>query len=113
MSSKRVAVTGLGVFCSIGRNVEEFFQSLKEGRTGIGPITRFDTSRYPSKIGAEIRDYRPEDFFDRRELKRISRTDQFALIAAKEAFRTSGIRSISSGQDRGLPWGRRRRNVGG
>jgi len=95
MSSKRVAVTGLGVFCSIGRNVEEFFQSLKEGRTGIGPITRFDTSKYPSKIGAEIRDYRSEDFFDRRELKRISRTDQFALIAAEEAFRTSGICSVS------------------
>ena len=55
MKSKRVVITGIGVFCSVGRNVEEFLQSLKEGRTGIGPITLFDTSKYPSKIGAEIR----------------------------------------------------------
>ncbi len=94
MNSKRVAITGLGIFCSIGKNVEEFLQSLREGRTGIGPITLFDTSKYPSKIGAEIRDYRPEDFFDKKRLKRISRTDQFALIAAEEAVRTSGIHSI-------------------
>ena len=95
MLSKRVAITGLGIFCSIGKNVEEFLWSLKEGRMGIGPISLFDTSKYPSKIGAEIRGYRPEDFFDKKELKRISRTDQFALIAAEEAMRTSGIHSIS------------------
>ncbi len=56
----------MGIFCSIGENVEEFLHSLREGRTGIGPITLFDTSKYPSKIGAEIRDYRPEDFFEKR-----------------------------------------------
>ena len=94
MFSKRIAITGLGVFCSIGRNVEEFLQSLREGRTGIGEITLFDTSKYPSKIGAEIRSYRPEDFFDKKRLKRISRTDQFALIAAKEALRASGLHCI-------------------
>jgi 3-oxoacyl-[acyl-carrier-protein] synthase II len=90
---KRVVITGLGVFCSIGKNVEEFRQSLKEGRTGIGPITLFDTSKYPSKIGAEIRDYRPEEFFGKRESKRLSRTDQFALIAAEEAVKNSHIHS--------------------
>ncbi|HAM51570.1 MAG TPA: beta-ketoacyl-[acyl-carrier-protein] synthase family protein, partial [Nitrospiraceae bacterium] len=57
---KRVAVTGLGIFCSTGKDVGEFSHSLKEGRTGIGLITLFDTSKYPCKIGAEIRDYRPE-----------------------------------------------------
>ena len=91
MKSKRVAITGLGIFCSIGKNVEEFLQSLKEGRTGIGPITLFDTSKYPSKIGAEVRDYRGEEFFSKKELKRLSRTDQFALIAAEEAVKASGI----------------------
>src|SRR4030042_5651183 len=93
MRSKRVAITGMGVFCSIGRNVEEVTQSLKEGRTGIGPITLFDTSKYPCKIGAEIRDYRPEKFFERRELKRLSRADQFALIASEEAVKAAGIGS--------------------
>ncbi len=94
VSSKRVAVTGMGIFCSTGRNVEEFLRSLKEGRTGIGPMTLFDPSPYPSKIAAEIRNYRPEDFFDRKELRRISRADQFALLAAEEAVRTSGIGTV-------------------
>jgi 3-oxoacyl-[acyl-carrier-protein] synthase II len=96
MKSKRVAVTGIGVFCSIGKNVQEFNQSLKEGRTGIGAVTLFDTSKYPCKIGAEIRDYRPEKFFEKKELKKISRADQFALIASEEAVKASGIDSYPS-----------------
>ena len=93
--SKRVAITGLGVFCSTGKHMEEFWQSLKEGQSGIGPITLFDTSKYPCKIGAEIRDYRPDQFFGKRELKKISRTDQFGLIASEEAVRASGVDSYS------------------
>jgi len=93
---KRVVITGIGVFCSIGKNLEEFYQSLKEGQTGIGPVTLFDTSKYPCKIGAEIRDYLPEKFFAKKELKRLSRADQFALIASKEAVKSSGIHSCPS-----------------
>ena len=96
MKSKRVVITGLGIFCSIGKNVKEFCQSLKEGKTGIGPITLFDTSKYPCKIGAEIRDFRPEKFFGKKEVKRLSRADQFALIASGEAAKASGIHSYSS-----------------
>ncbi len=91
MEFKRVAITGMGIFCSVGKNVVEFLQSLKSGRSGIGPITLFDPSKYPSKIGAEIRDYRPGDFFGKKESKRLSRTDQFALIAAEEAVNDSRI----------------------
>jgi 3-oxoacyl-[acyl-carrier-protein] synthase II len=93
---KRVAITGMGVFCSIGKSVEEFTQSLRNGRTAIGPITLFDTSKYPCKIGAEIRDYRPEQFFRKKELKRISRADQFALIASEKAVKVSRIDSFPS-----------------
>ena len=96
MNSKRIAITGLGVFCSTGKDVEEFTQSLKQGRTGIGPITLFDTSKYPCKIGAEIRDYRSEEFFKKKELKKLSRTDQFGLIAAEEAVKASEIHSYPS-----------------
>ena len=96
MNSKRIAITGLGVFCSTGKDVEEFTQSLKQGRTGIGPITLFDTSKYPCKIGAEIRDYRSEEFFKKKELKKLSRTDQFGLIASEEAVKASGIHSYPS-----------------
>jgi len=91
MESKRVVITGMGIFCSIGKNTERFLQSLKEGRTGIRRITLFDTSKYPSKIGAEISDYRPEAFFNKKDLKRLSRTDQFALIASEEAVEASKI----------------------
>jgi len=96
MKSKRVVITGIGAFCSIGKNAEEFLQSLKNGQSGIGPITLFDTSKYPCKIGAEIRDYRPEKFFGKKELKKISRADQFGLIASEEAVKASGIHSYPS-----------------
>src|SRR4030043_557027 len=96
MKTRRVAITGIGVFCSIGKNVEEFLQSLKEGQSGIGPITLFDTSKYPCKIGAEIRDYWSEKFFGKKELKKLSRADQFGLIASEEAVKASGIHSYPS-----------------
>jgi 3-oxoacyl-[acyl-carrier-protein] synthase II len=96
MKSKRVAITGLGIFCSTGKNTEEFLQSLEEGQTGIGPIALFDTSKYPCKIGAEIRDYRADKFFGKKELKKISRADQFGLIASEEAVKASGIQSYPS-----------------
>ena len=96
MKSKRVVITGIGVFCSIGKDAEEFLQSLKEGQSGIGPITLFDTSKYPCKIGAEIRDYRAEGFFKKKELKKLSRADQFGLIASEEAVKASAIHSYSS-----------------
>ncbi len=96
MESRRVVITGMGIFSSVGKNVDEFLQSLRKGRSGIGPISLFDTSKYPSKIGAEIRDYQPKEFFPERELKRLSRTDQFALVAAEEAVRNSGIHAHAS-----------------
>ena len=91
MNSKRVVITGIGVFCSTGKNAKEFLQSLKDGQSGIGPITLFDTSKYPCKIGAEIGDYRAEGFFKKKELKKLSRADQFGLIASEEAVKASGI----------------------
>ena len=96
MESRRVVITGIGIFCSIGTSVEEFLQSLRAGRSGIGPIRLFDTSKYPSKIGAEISDYRAGEFFSKKESNRLSRTDQFALIAAEEAVKALGIHSYAS-----------------
>jgi len=88
---RRVVVTGLGVITAIGKNVPQFHRSLEEGRVGIEEVTLFDVSKYPSKIAAQIRDYDPSDHFDRIELRRLSRTDQFALIASEEAIRDAGI----------------------
>ncbi len=84
-------ITGLGAFTAIGVNVPQFRRSLEEGRVGIDEVTLFDVSKYPSKIAAQIRDYDPFDYFDRIELRRLSRTDQFALIASAEAIQSAGI----------------------
>ena len=89
MNSKRVAVPGLGIFCSIGGNVGEFLHSLQRAAQALDRSLFLVPSKYPSKIGAEIRDYQPEDFFSKKGLRRLSRTDQFALIAAEEAVRNS------------------------
>jgi 3-oxoacyl-[acyl-carrier-protein] synthase II len=84
---KRSAViTGMGVICATGNKVGEFLASLKQGRRGIREITLFDCSGYPSNLAAQIAGYDPLDFFDKRELRRLSRVDQFVLIAADEAL---------------------------
>jgi len=84
---KRSAViTGMGIICATGNKVGEFLSSLKEGRRGIREITLFDCAGYPSNIAAQIKGYDPLDFFDKRELRRLSRVDQFVLIAAEEAL---------------------------
>ncbi len=88
---RRVVVTGLGVITAIGKEVPQFRRSLEQGRPGIDEVTLFDVSKYPSKIAAQIRDYDPSDYFDRIELRRLSRTDQFALIASAEAIQSAGI----------------------
>jgi 3-oxoacyl-[acyl-carrier-protein] synthase II len=88
---RRVVVTGLGAITAIGKNVSQFRRSLQKGRVGIGEVTLFDVSKYPSKIAAQIRDYDPLDYFDRIELRRLSRADQFALISSMEAIRDAGI----------------------
>ena len=88
-------VTGLGAITAIGKNVPQFRRSLQKGRVGIGEVTLFDVSKYPSKIAAQIRDYDPLDYFGRVELRRLSRTDQFALIASMEAMGDAGIETGS------------------
>lgn len=84
----RIAVTGLGIICSIGRNKGEVWQSIVEMRDGIGPLTRFPGETFPTDIAAEVEsDIAPMLALSRRELKRMSRTDRLAVIAAAEAVR--------------------------
>jgi 3-oxoacyl-[acyl-carrier-protein] synthase II len=89
---KRVVITGMGVICATGGSVEEFLVSLQEGRRGIRKITLFDVGGYPSQVAAQIGGYDPLKFFDKRELRRLSRVDQFVLIAAQQAFADAGLR---------------------
>ncbi len=91
MSRRRVVVTGLGLVCPVGVGVEESWQALVAGKSGIGPITQYDASTYPTKIAGEVRGFEPEKFMDRKEVRRNDRFIQFALAAADMAVADSGI----------------------
>ncbi len=91
MSRRRVVVTGLGLVCPVGVGVEESWQALVAGKSGVGPITHYDASTYPTKIAGEVRGFEPEKFMDRKEVRRNDRFIQFALAAADMAVADSGI----------------------
>jgi nodulation protein E len=88
---RRVAITGAGAFCAIGRNTAEFAESLRCGRSGIGPIESSDMSQIRFQNGAEIKGYSHRDYFDDRRADFIDRFAQFAVIAAREAVQDAAI----------------------
>ena len=105
MLKKQVAITGLGIFCGAGRNVAGFTEALLAGRSAIGPLDLFDVSPFPAHIGAQVRQFDPLDHFDRRSAARLSRADQFGLIAAREALADSGIAAHYSPFELGVSMG--------
>ena len=88
---RRVVITGLGAITPIGNNVEEFWDGIKSGRCGIDKIKNFVTSNFKVKIAGEVKNYNPDDYFDRRSARRLDKYSQFAIIAAKEAMKDSKI----------------------
>ena len=88
---KRVVITGLGAITPIGNNVEEFWNGIKEGKCGIDEIKAFDTSNFKVKLAAEVKNYNQEDYFERREAKRLDKFSQYAIIAAREAWKDSKL----------------------
>jgi len=97
---RRVVVTGIGVITPIGNDKRTFWESLVSGRGGVGPITRMQTDDYPTKIAAEVKDFAPETWLDRKELRHIDLFAQFALIAAIQAVEDSGIDFSQTDRDR-------------
>ncbi len=91
--SRRVVVTGLGVVSPIGNNVSEFWDSIRNSRSGIGPNTKFDVSEYPSKIAGEVKDFDPTDFVEKKEARKMDDFTLFALKAAHEAMADAGLKS--------------------
>ena len=83
---KRVVITGLGAITPIGIGKENFWNSLIQGKSGIGPITRFDTTDFDTKIGAEVKDFNPSDYIDKKEARRMDRFTQYAVAGAKLAL---------------------------
>ena len=91
----RVVVTGLGAVTPIGTGWQNFWQALKDGRSGIGKISRFDTTSYTAQIAGEVADFDPANFIDKKELKRMDRYTQFALAATKLALEDSKLEKIN------------------
>lgn len=88
---KRVVVTGMGAITPIGNNVEEFWNNIKEGKVGIDNITKFDTTDFKVKLAAEVKNYNPEDYMDKKAARRMELFCQYAVVAAGEAIRNSKI----------------------
>ncbi|MGI8550746.1 MAG: beta-ketoacyl-ACP synthase II [Dehalococcoidia bacterium] len=87
----RVVITGVGAITPLGQSVDEFWGNCVAGRSGIGPMTLCDTTGYPTKIAAEVKDWRPEAVLDRREARRMARFSQFAVAAAMQAVSQAGL----------------------
>ena len=88
---RRVVVTGVGLVTPLGVGIENVWQRILRGESGIGPITRFDTTQHETKFAAEVKEYKPEDYIPPKELKRIDLFIQYALTAAKIAMEDSGL----------------------
>ena len=91
MSKRRVVVTGLGAVTPIGNNVKDFWVGIRQGKVGIGPITKFDTTDYKVKIAAEVKDFNAKEHMDPRSARRMDPFCQYAVVAAKEALEDAGI----------------------
>lgn len=89
--SRRVVVTGLGAVTPTGNNVDDFWTSVKAGKIGFDHITKFDTTDYKCHIAAELKDFNPQDFMDRKAAKRMEPFSQYAVAAAKQAIDDSGL----------------------
>src|SRR5690606_29017914 len=104
--ARRIAVTGMGVLTPIGNTLDAFLDSLRAGRSGAGPITRFDASGFKTNFACEVKDYDPEQYIDKKESRRIDPFSQYALTVAHTAITDSGLDVDNLQKDRvGVVWG--------
>jgi 3-oxoacyl-[acyl-carrier-protein] synthase II len=89
---RRVVVTGIGLICAVGNTTEEVWKNLLAGKSGVGRITQFDTSRHACQIAAEVKHFDPLNFIEKKEVKKMGRFIHLALAAAEEAMQTSGLK---------------------
>lgn len=89
--NRRVVITGMGAITPIGNSVEEFWNGIKEGKTGFGPITYFDTADYRCKLAAEVKDFDPAQYMDKKSARRMEQFCQFAVAASGQAIADAGL----------------------
>ncbi len=103
---RRVVVTGIGAVTPIGNNINDFWASLTEGKSGAAPITRFDTSKFKTRFGCELKDFNPLDFIEKAEARKYDLFTQYALVAVEEAVKTGNIDFEKMNRNRiGVIWG--------
>ena len=106
MQLRRVVVTGLGALTPLGNTLKEYWEGLVSGRSGAAPITRFDASKFKTQFACEVKGFNPEDFFDRKEARKMDPFAQFALVCSDEALADSGLLTEATDRDRiGVIWG--------
>ncbi|HPF09891.1 MAG TPA: beta-ketoacyl-ACP synthase II [Flavobacteriaceae bacterium] len=106
MELKRVVVTGLGALTPIGNNVPEYWDGLKNGKSGCAPITYFDTEKFKTKFACELKNYDPINYFDRKEARKLDRFAQYALVSSDEAIADANINLNEIDKFRvGVIWG--------
>ena len=91
MELKRVVVTGLGALTPVGNTVAETWENLKKGVSGAGPITHFDASKFKTQFACEVKGFKAADYIDRKEARKMDLYEQYALVAAMEAVKDSGM----------------------
>ena len=92
---RRVVVTGMGAITPLGHRVEELRCGLREGRSGIAPLTRFDTKESSIKVAAEVKDFEPTDHFTKMQVMKLDPFSQYALVASREAYADSGLADVA------------------
>lgn len=91
MSKRRVVITGMGALTPIGNNVEEYWEGLRTGRSGAGKITKFDASSFDTQIAAELKNFNPEDYLGKKEIRRMDPYTVYGMVCAKMAIEDSGL----------------------
>ena len=91
MELKRVVVTGLGALTPVGNTVAETWENIKKGVSGAAPITHFDASKFKARFACEVKNFKATDFLDRKEVRKMDLYEQYALVAAMEAVKDSGM----------------------
>lgn len=97
---RRVVITGMGAITPLGNNVDEMWEGIKNKKCGIDEITLFDTTDFKTKLAGEIKNYNAADYFDVKQAKRLDKSSQLAIIAAREAVKDSGINNENTDYDR-------------
>lgn len=88
---KRVVVTGMGVISPLGNSVEELWKNILAGKSGVGPITKFDTTKFKTHFACEVKDFNAEDYLEKKEIRKYDVFTQFAIAASDQAIKDSGL----------------------